>query len=91
MIKNIANVKAEQPDSFPGSSVSIDSFTCCPRNMADNRGNSYKEIFPIIIDDRSVGSIRLFLMIDYEISADSQYYCCIQYMYYVNIERSSHS
>ena len=43
-------------------------------NMADDRWNSYKDIFPIIIDDRSVGSIRLFPMIDYEISADSQHY-----------------
>ena len=43
-------------------------------NKADDRWNSYKEIFPIIIDDRSVGSIRLFPMIDYEISAYSQHY-----------------
>ena len=43
-------------------------------NMADDRWNSYREIFPIILDDRSVGSIRLFPMIDYEISADSQHY-----------------
>ena len=43
-------------------------------NMADDRWNSFKDIFfPIIIDDRSVGSIRLFSMIDYEISADSQH------------------
>ena len=42
--------------------------------MADDRWNSYKEIFPIIIDDRSVGSIQLFPMIDYEISADSQHH-----------------
>ena len=43
-------------------------------NMAADRWNSYKEIFPIIIDDQSVGSIRVFSMIDYEISADSQRY-----------------
>ena len=42
-------------------------------NMAQNRWNSYKEIFLIIIDDWSVGSIRLFPMIHYEISADSQH------------------
>ena len=45
-------------------------------NKADDRWNYYKEIFPIIIDDRSVWSIRLFPMIDYEISADSQHYYC---------------
>ena len=45
--------------------------------MADDRWNSYEEIFPIIIDDRSVGLIRLFLMIDYEILADSQHYVII--------------
>ena len=39
-------------------------------NMAEDRWNYYKDIFPIIIDDRSVWSIRLFPMIDYEISAD---------------------
>ena len=33
-----------------------------------------KRDFPIIIDDRSVGLIRLFPMIDYEILADSQHY-----------------
>ena len=32
-----------------------------------------KRDFPIIIDDRSVGLIRLFPMIDYEILADSQH------------------
>ena len=42
--------------------------------MAADRWNSYEEIFSIIIDDRSVGSIRLFPMIDYEILADSQHY-----------------
>ena len=42
-------------------------------NMSDDRWNSCKEIFPIIIDDRSVGSIRLFPMIDYEISAVSKH------------------
>ena len=42
-------------------------------NMSDDRCNSYKKIFPIIIDDQSVGSIRLFPMIDYEISANSQH------------------
>jgi len=31
----------------------------------------YEEIFPIMINDRSVGSIRLFAMINYEISANS--------------------
>ena len=41
--------------------------------MAAYRWNSYKEIFLIIIDDRSVGSIGLFPMIDYEILADSQH------------------
>ena len=42
-------------------------------NIAADRSNSYNEIFPIIIDDRSVESIRLFPMIDYEILADSQH------------------
>ena len=43
-------------------------------NMANDRWNSYKEIFPIIIDDQAVGSIRLFPMIDYEILPDSRHY-----------------
>ena len=43
-------------------------------NKADDRWNYYKEIFPIIINDRSIWSIRLFPMIDYEISADSEHY-----------------
>ena len=38
--------------------LSIASFTCCHEtNMEAYRWNSYKEIFLIIIDDRSVGSI----------------------------------
>ena len=45
--------------------------------MVADRWNSNEEIFPIIIDDRSVGSIQLFPMIDYKILADSQhYYLC---------------
>ena len=37
-----------------------------------NEFNSYKETFPIIIGDRSGGSISLFPVIDYEISARSK-------------------
>ena len=58
----------------PLLALALASFTCCHEtNMAAYRWNSYKEIFPIIIDDRSVGSIRLFPMIDCEILADSQH------------------
>lgn len=32
---------------------------------------------PIIMDDRSVGSIRLFLMIDHQILANSQHYLLV--------------
>ena len=82
-------MKAEQPEKthleeFARSETQLRSqgpLLALPRlhvaqetNMAADRWNSYKEIFPIIIDDRSVGSIRLFPMIDYEISADSQHY-----------------
>ena len=38
------------------------------------QASTRSKIFPIIIDDRLVGSIRLFWTIDYEISADSQHY-----------------
>ena len=38
--------------------------SCCKtRNSGRTKLNSYKEIFPIIIDDRSGGLIRLFPMI----------------------------
>ena len=37
-----------------------------------SKWNSYKEIFPIIIDEQLSGSITLILMNLYEISADFQ-------------------
>ena len=59
-------------------------------NMADD-GILIKIYFPIIIDDRSVGSIRLFPMIDYEISADSQHYIIGFYsvkLHYLSIRKT---
>ena len=35
-----------------------------------NKWNAYKRNFPIIVDDRSSGSIRLFAINDYQISGD---------------------
>ena len=46
--------------------IKIKSLYYFDLHTGEKKWNSYKEIFPII-------SIRLFLMIDYEISADSQH------------------
>ena len=47
----------------------------CPLTYrkVENKWNLYKEIFLMIIENLLSGSIQLFLMIDYEISANSQH------------------
>ena len=49
----------------------IVSFSCCPQQTWQMSFLSVD--FPVIIDDRSVGSIRLFRVIDYQISANCQH------------------
>ena len=56
---------------------------CCvlEHRAAVLNGILTKSFFPIITDDKSVGSIRLFLMIDSEISANSQHSLTVFYSF----------
>ena len=53
---------------------------CCKTYGSCPKWDSYS-FFPIITDDKSVGSILLFLMINFEISANSQHSLTAFYLF----------
>ena len=59
--------------SFPGSSLSATSFACCLRQFQHGgcRLGNPKRVYPIVIDDQSLGQSDYFRMIDYELITDS--------------------
>ena len=50
-----------------------------------SKRNSYKEIFVITIDDQSDGSIKIFLLIDYEIAGNSHQHVTVLLPFFSNI------
>ena len=68
---------------FPGSSPCCLIFLLSTTNMAAEFFiNRFLSIdFPFIIDDQSVGSMRLFPMMDDKISADSHHYQQLTYSF----------